>query len=1362
MDMNNTKIRFFILLSTFLFTFSNVLPQTYFIKLIQKNTVSAEDFKNLIENKLSKKNLIFEIKEVKKLNFRKNFAQIFVVKFEKDKTSSEVFANLKDAPEFAYVEKSKTYEIEFTPNDELYSSQWGLEQINIESAWEHTIGDTSIIIGLIDTGVDFAHPDLQRKFKLNAGEIGLDDNGNDKRYNQIDDDNNGYVDDYVGWNFLTSDDFPNGNNNPSDDQGHGTFVAGIIGASTNNSIGVAGVNPNARVFVAKAFDSDGYGKEEDVAAAMLYLANNGARIINMSFGDYTYSQTMRDVIDYVTSLGVVLVGSAGNSSSSSPHYPSSFENVISVGANTQGEDLASFSNYGNSLDLLAPGVSIISTGMGCEYVSASGTSASAPFVTGVVSLILSLQSDLALDDVKQILKTTAKDIYDVGYDIYSGAGILDAAKAVSATFYSTVKFDFPVQDEYFSQGEIPVAITVLSPYFQSVKLFLGKGENPDFWEQIYFTERQIINDTIFVLNADELQDTIYTLRLSMSQIDGGVSENSINFGVDKTPPIPLWYDGYLAYVDGKQTFYSNTYTNEFTKAAFLLGESEIFLDNTSHNIGDNRFLHSGYFPPEYIAPQTIYDFDVVYTNKAGLNSHLSEFFHDMLIFQTSPEQDEIVLNKYQNFSIKGDSYSQAIELNGNKYLAINEFSNLTELKFYRLQGDTALATEPDFTISNRRIPAYFGEINNSSNKYLVSYLYPNLYIDKWNSTSGAFENVLISADFKNLLFAGNICGNFTIISSEQNLVKFTELEDNFELIQKQVTIPREITNGDLSYKIVSQNAVVIESESPQNKAEIFLIDNLGNLLRLDRVYNGNISCDYSFVDYYSTYAPSEKAMLALGASGNLEVLMFGDAEYYPQPTWFYLKFILDDSIENIYSKAIISNQLINNFNAYLLTGKIDNDIYDEILCGNEIYIFKNDELVKYSVANNFDFPLRSMYFNIENGQFPLLDNSDIININSISQQTTPNLIQAYSLDSNIVYLNFTNSLNNVLVYKKIGSEFTFYKNESGNICVDSSATVGDNYYLLSYDGINFSDTIKVFAHSKTKLLSVAQLNEKNLRLTFSNKIKRNLPLAASEIFNLLNENINATTAVFSGDFSYDVTFSNNLPSNKQLTLCVNNLIDFYNSPCSDDTLTFLTSDYSQNNDKFYVVSFKFLSDYSVRLSFNIPFEQSSALNMENYSVNPENHVTKIDIVDNKSLKLYFNNPIGANGFNYILTVKNLKSSAEYGSIDIEKGSGSQIALTNLKSSLKDAYVFPNPVNLNKNNFLTFANLTKNIRIYIYDINSNFVNVIDNSDTKGAIRWNIKNLKNKKISSGIYIYLIESLDNNGNIIESKTGKFAVVK
>jgi len=326
------------------------------------------------------------------------------------------------------------------PNDTKYSSQWGLTAIGAPEAWLKTVGDSDIVVAVIDTGVEYTHPDLSANIWENNDEIA--DNG-------IDDDDNGYVDDVRGYDFVTisdsyvyeGEDPGPSDNDPIDVQGHGTHVAGTVAAEGNNGMGVSGVSWAVSIMPVRAGfkNTSGGGSllNSNIVNAIMYAADNGANVISMSFGSSYNSSTQRTAVEYAASKGVILVAAAGNSNSTSKHYPAAYDDVISVGSTSSTGKKSSFSNYGDWVDISAPGSGIISTYLDGTYRTMSGTSMATPMLSGAAALLLSYNSSLTASQVKSILVDTSDNVVEsiVGEDPQIGGqvNILNAMESKEAS-----------------------------------------------------------------------------------------------------------------------------------------------------------------------------------------------------------------------------------------------------------------------------------------------------------------------------------------------------------------------------------------------------------------------------------------------------------------------------------------------------------------------------------------------------------------------------------------------------------------------------------------------------------------------------------------------------------------------------------------------------------------------------------------------------------------------------------------------------------------------------------------------------------------------------------------------------------------
>ena len=338
---------------------------------------------------------------------------------------SRVVDILRQNPTVVFAEPNYIARASFIPDDPYWTNQSYLSNIQAPQAWEIITGTSDVVIAVVDTGIDSTHPDLSAQVWNNPGETGFDAAGKDKRMNRLDDDGNGYVDDWMGWNTIAGD------GDVYDDHGHGTHVAGVAAADTNNGQGIAGVAWNARVMPIKALDRTGFGAYAQVAEGIVYAADHGAQVINLSFGSAYPSALLKAAVDYAHARGVTIVAAAGNSGTSEANYPAAYLSVISVGATDADNRLAPFSTFGNTIDLVAPGVNVYSTYPDGSYAPFYGSSSSAAHVSGVAALLASLPQFDTPAQIRDALFSTALDLGDLGRDPNYGFGLVQAHNALN-------------------------------------------------------------------------------------------------------------------------------------------------------------------------------------------------------------------------------------------------------------------------------------------------------------------------------------------------------------------------------------------------------------------------------------------------------------------------------------------------------------------------------------------------------------------------------------------------------------------------------------------------------------------------------------------------------------------------------------------------------------------------------------------------------------------------------------------------------------------------------------------------------------------------------------------------------------------
>jgi len=383
----------------------------------------------------------------------------------------QVLAEMNADPNIEWAESNYLAYTQSTfPNDPDYFNvvRRNLSSLNLEIAWDTSTGSADVVVAIIDTGVNYNHEDLKQNIWINAGEI--PDDG-------LDNDGNGFIDDTRGWDFVSvpANDVASGedpgppDNDPMDFFGHGTHVAGIVGAEGNNGIGVTGVAWDVSLMVLRAgyktSSNQGALPNTDTSQALYYACDNGAHIVNMSYGGPYPSSLTRAAMDYCTEKGVLLVAAAGNSASSTPIYPASFDNVFSV-ASLDYNDWAksSFSTYGTWVDIAAPGSNVYSTLLNGGYGYMSGTSMASPIVAGVAALLKSANPDLTAIELAQHLLVSATELHSSEPQFFRklGAGRV-SADLVTPTATLPVKLGIVslhyeelegMEDDAFDVGEV--------------------------------------------------------------------------------------------------------------------------------------------------------------------------------------------------------------------------------------------------------------------------------------------------------------------------------------------------------------------------------------------------------------------------------------------------------------------------------------------------------------------------------------------------------------------------------------------------------------------------------------------------------------------------------------------------------------------------------------------------------------------------------------------------------------------------------------------------------------------------------------------------------------------------------------------
>jgi len=1344
--------------------------------------------------------------------------KIFVI--DVDERNLDLLINLGSKNEFIeYIQPNNQFKVEdlsdagLVPNDSYYGMQYYLDLIGMQSVWDITTGDSNVVIGVIDTGLDFFHPDLQTSFKINFGEY-----GNGKQSNGIDDDDNGFIDDWKGWDFTDEPfsgdprrgDYLTPDNDPTDDnkQSHGTAVTGIINAAFNNSIGISSVAPKCKVLVMRAFDAEGFGEEDDVANAILYGISNGVQVFNFSFGDYVFSNLLRDVIKFAYTKNVLIVCSAGNDGSDRLHYPSAYDEVISVAASDNTDFKASFSSFGETVDIFAPGfqnLTTVRTGKGGtqfngDYDKLNGTSFAAPLVAGVAGLLLSKNSDLTNEELRGILvSTTTLMPGQTTWDHLHSSGRLNALTSIqNFNNPSVARINHPYQDFTFDQDNVPISISAASPLFLSYSLYYGVGQKPGVWIPLLQNQTsQVLNDTVTVWNTASLPDTSYTLRLAINSNSGRSIEHRMIVFKDKNPPVitDIVFGTVIDKNNYSQLILFATNTRTLGKIYYKKKNSNepyqfILADVGTPNIGFVADAHFGLLNGNDLTPNSEYEF---YIEAISLNGKTTVVNDTSFYFFTLSQINNYGYNQ-KNYSL---TYSQSCntitDINGNGIndILLNDIRRNLKMNVFEFNngmfnkisndnwGDFRIARDIQDIDGDGKFDILFSRERNGFiyEAPAVNQLPTSLI---WSdSSNGDFWSARIAdtdGDNKKEILGFGKSGLRILETNSDNTFNQISTLDYFGIdsVANSQNVLVEDFDADGKKEIVFINLFyensgsalprvglsVYENTSDNNYTRVFT-DNIDRFIRGDNVVTGDFNGD-------------GKKDFAIGV-----VSKDGDLVQY------YSLYAYTSTGNNAYSILDISD--IYNYKSYAETSTkssdVDNDGKDEVLVntGTLFYILKfnpsfgrfvpeffmNDINTINQIAFDFDGNgVKEIGLNTVDDTLLFYEKNT-----SFTGPATPLNFKGYSIDSNLIKITFdvVAGADEYRIYRSDTTKnFILYDSNNTNSYSDINVVNRKNYYykISAIDDQNpvresqLSNFINIYCHNKSRLVSAIYENNGFMSLRFSERVPTIIPNLNSFIIN--NGVGFPKNVAVKNNFEYFLTFNSPL-ANGSYTVRVIGLNDIYNSPVDSNFVSFAVN--QTDSSKFYISKLTLIDKLKLKVEFNLDADTVTSKNPANYKFEPFDIKVLSAQTDNSNRRNVFLNlenksAIGATGKNYLLRAFNIFSS---GGIRIVDGAGSSFGLIFNKENLDEMYVYPNPFSVNSNqDYITFANTTRDASIDIYDLNGQFLINIKETNGNGGVEWNLIDKEGEKINTGIYIYRATGKNSLGQDVEEKTGKFAVVR
>jgi subtilisin family serine protease len=1329
----------------------------------------------------------------------------------------------------------------YTPNDSAYTSQWNIFQTQADKAWSVTKGDTSIIVGIIDTGIDYTHPDLKANLHINPAEdinhngtfepwpsterrspvfpYPLDPNGITGDLDGIDHDGNGYPNDVIGYNFVDqpfnidgSHQGPDGD--PFDENSHGTGCAGIIGAVSNNSIGITGLVPNVRLVALRVFTGAGFADDKDIAAALAYAADNNIRVVNMSFGDVVISPIMRDAIRYAYSQGVVMTASSGNNGGDYQHFPSGYDEVISVTATDNYDQLAQFSTYGETLDLAAPGVGIVTTYPFYQgyYTNAfGGTSAAAPHAAAAAALVLALHPNYTPEQVRGVLVSTTDYIgaYGNGWNHYVGAGRINFFKAVQSVGSPIAKILSPLADAGFSTSQtVVIKGTATSPLFKSYALYyrVGTDSVAQAWNQIApAVQRQVVSDTLGLWNISSLPDTTFTLRLVVNQDNGVTVENRIRIFIDRTPPV-------ISPVAVSDAMVFDKHGVLFEFSTDDLCETTIYYRVKNSGTAFSPIVMAGVLKWHYqllrdtdVRPNVDYEFYISAQNMSGLVTTTQATLGIFNLSNETVSQEGFAYKPANNLP-KGYPLNKVLDFNGNgrKEVVMNK-SPLTEnfglMTYYEFQT-TQFVQVDSIAYPNHLIPRSTGDTDADGNLEVLSQSGGTTYL--YEQASGfPFPEKLIWADSSGNTWGAAIANTKDTLASSGKRQIIERTADSTYTILNNIGKGRFTKIADLKNPVsigkdgsptsFGEPRVLVDDFDQDGKPEIGMGDSDGNFYFYEyaggNTYNQTFLQQSQYIDATAMIASGNflgngKKQFVIGRHSSLDWISLTQREY-KAPVWDIQ--IWQASGDNQYVK--LWDQIFYNyreaatFSSSISVGDIDGDGKDELV----INTYPNLYVYKYNTAQSTFKPI--WYYPYAASPQVLIGDYDG---NGLKEIYVANDTATLSFE----YLNYRGTLapagvsTSPLGISKVGltwspvtgnggvSQYQIFRGKIGSTSLTQIATLPSSvlsyidsvgvsvpdtllYAVAGYNAANTPSLSALYAytarpHALPRLLAATYDSQDNLKITFSQQMQ-SLPINAGSIIvrDTATHTPNSVTLLHGGS-QILAAFRTRPLSNGTYTLAVRSLVDNENAPV--DTTVVLTFTVTKSaTQAFYIVGKTKTSSKTVDIQFNADLDKSSAQTLANYSVSPDGAVTKavVDASNAKLLHLELSRPIGALGVQVSVVLSGVKST-DGRFLNTDAG-GNMVAFTEVKADLSQALTYPNPYTKQASGFVTFANLTQSGTIYIFTLTGKPIKkIIYNSDT-GGVRWMLDNENGETVGSGVYFYRITS-----DGVADKIGKLAIVR
>ncbi|MEM7655905.1 MAG: S8 family serine peptidase [Bacteroidota bacterium] len=1308
----------------------------------------------------------------------------------------------------------------FEPNDDSLDRQWHHRYIQSFPAWELSSGSPSIRIGILDTGLDYDHPEFEGQLAINAAE---DANGNGRfepwpttetrdgitgDFDGIDQDQNGFPDDVIGYDFthqtrnVPGGDYLFEDPDPLDDNNHGTLVAGVVGAKADNGYGGAGLAYGCRIVVLRAFAADGTAEDDDIARAIIYGADNGIDILNFSFGDIVLSNIVLAAIEYAAAQGVVMVASAGNGTGDLPHYPSSHTGVIAVSATTADlendlEFLWPLSSYGPTVDLAAPGSQIFTTkirdttltGQVDAFQVTQGTSFSAPLVASAAALILSYRGNRTPDQIRGILTSSADDVSESGWDHFTGAGRLNVLRALQTVGNPQVVLTSPLHDSGSDQDTIYITGTVMDPEMTRFHLEYQPGiEGDDDWlpiaTDLLYQRRK---DTLALWDVSELPEGDYTLRLRVERSNGFTSEDRVRFVRDQSPPEisirwlrPAW-DG-----DQRALFCQFRSDDQATHTLMYRRVGELNFKQLTYD----RYARNGeLIVPQQQLPAGDYECLIRSTNLAGLSNQTEP---QIISFQPAYIQRS-GFTQLDHWLPQGFYLPESYDLDqdGLKEVILNEYDerlSFGRLKVYEFNGGFFRQID-SFTVRPILIPKGVADSDGDGLMELLASVNDSNFVFEQPSEGELIGEDIEYANEGNGFFAadwGDTDGDGSpemILKDPKDYYIFDGGGQAFEEAAKLEDDSPDFSGGNAP-------RVLVEDFDRDGKPETIFQDADGDFLIYEHVAGNTYT--QTLMDTTDLIALEGGSYLTKGdfdGDGEMEFFVAvntnpgkrnADVEYDPPYWWLRIFEATGDNTYEMVWDEIVYDVENSRYNA-ATAGNLDLDPAEELVFSNfpRTYLIEYDgsdyvmgwyqigSLATHHLIGDFDGNgvnelglglIDTTYFFERNVQAPGPQPVAGLTGRVLGPQSATVSWPASPTATGYELWRIRDPFNNdtALVLGPI-TETTWTD-------TDLEPDLLYLYVVRSLNpGLNppesgFSNFVLLEPHERPRLDSLSVPGPRQLLAHFSQPIDPNADDAA---YFVVDGEESPVSLIPRGDVGTQLLLNFARPWEEGAhELVVDTAFQDARRAEMNPNFRRLPFFYERSEDDgLFLIRWEILNDKQATLYFNYPLEESTALDTNQYSLSPVGKLVAVEwgSEDQDAITVTIADArLGALGYPLSIAVGDVCSINELCMTE----EGNTATFSAHKDDLSEVFVYPNPARPHKLfEGVRFANLTQQATIEVFSVSGRFVNRMEETDGDGGLEWNLTDQARHRIKPGVYIYRVSTKQEG---VEEFVGKFSVVE